>query len=342
MKDKIKMKNKASHQDSQPNHHYTFTPTITTMAIPILFGRRKDAGSVQEKTAPNPKPNPKALIVAKYELSDNVVKFFDAKGFPKKRWVTIKEIPVKEITSVESSGNELNITCGDAVYLFVFKQKSESFDALRVQIQGLLDEQKKTVEKTEKNDARKSDLKAVINSSIGIVDLSFDILMGLQQKRVDWARLEGYSESLGSGWNFTGQTLAPLNLDFAGVSAAIKRQVPKETSKEAYIILKSIYGYFDGLNTDTDQDPGLNVKNAKAAILAYYMINDLLFGRVLGEKDNGKESGALESVLLGLAGGSNVKVSFEALMAGLGRLDVENESVVEDTRTTFREQLKLL
>jgi hypothetical protein len=37
------------------------------------------------------------------------------------------------------------------------------------------------------------------------------------------------------------------------------------------------------------------------------MFNDILFGKVVGELDNEKESLALECVLLNLAKGSNVK-----------------------------------
>jgi hypothetical protein len=133
------MKNKATPQDIQPkNHNYSFTPLITTIAIPMLIGRRKKMESATEKS-PNPKPKPRGVAVAKYELSDTMVKFFDAKGFPKKRWVIIKEIPIHEITSIESFVNELNVTWNGTVYSFVFKQKSESFSALCDQIQGLLE-----------------------------------------------------------------------------------------------------------------------------------------------------------------------------------------------------------
>lgn len=339
------MKNKANPQDIQPkNHHYSFTPLITTIAIPMLIGRRKKTETIQEKS-PKPKPKAKGLAVTKYEVSDNKVTFFAAKGVVKKRWVLIKEIPVYEITSIESFGNELSINWNGAVYSFVFKKKSESFGPLRDQIQGLLEEQKKTMESNEKVHLRKSDLTGVINASIGIVDLSFNILMGLHEKRVNWTRLESYADSLGNNLNFKGQTMAPSNLDFAKVSAAIKRQVPKEISKEAYNILKSIYGYFEGLKPDVDlKENNLNIQKAKAVILAYFTLNDLLFGKVIGEKDSQKESLALEGVLQGLANESNVKVNVEELNVSVDRFGVEgdSESVIEDTRAIFMEQLKQL
>jgi len=48
------------------------------------------------------KPNSKGLDITKYEISHNKIKFFYAKGFLKKRWVLIKEIPIQEISGVES------------------------------------------------------------------------------------------------------------------------------------------------------------------------------------------------------------------------------------------------
>jgi len=176
--------------------------------------------------------------------------------------------------------------------------------------------------------------------------LSFDVLMGLHERRVNWAGLEGIADKLGSSWTFSGQTLAPLNLDFAKVSAAIKKQAPKETAKETFSILKLIYQYFDGLKPDANEKEkaDLNLQNAKAGIVAYYTLNDLLLGKVVGEKDSEKEIYAFEGFLLGLAKESNVKVSFEDLRAKMDGLSgqMDDGSVVEQARGIFKEQLKLL
>jgi hypothetical protein len=339
------MKNKADPNNVHPqNRDYSFTPVITTIAIPmLLFGRRKKAEAAQDKQ-PKHKQKSNGLAVAKYELSENAVKFFAAKGFPKKQWVLIKEIPLQEITNVESFGNELSLTWNGVVYEFALK-KPESFSALRDQIVGILEDQPhETVDNSEVTNPRKSDLTRVINGSIDIVDSSFDILMGLHGKRVNWTRLEKCADRLGNNWSFTGQTLAPLNLDFTGVSAAIKKQVPKETSKEAYNILKLIYEYFNGLKPSDDlKESILNFENAKDAMLAYYTLNDVLFGKVVGDLDNVKESASLESVLLRLADGSNVKVSFGDLKVSVDRLGVgvDGEMVIGDARAIFKEQLKL-
>jgi hypothetical protein len=321
---------------------YAFTPAITTVAFPLLFGRRKEKTAAQEE-APKAKPKPKqkGLATDKYELSDATVKFFAAKGFPKKKWVILKEIPIQEITDVESSGNDLSVTWNGVVYFFVLRKKGELFVSLRDQIQGLLTTQTKTVADTEKANRRKSDLAAAINASVGVVDVSFDVLMGLHEKRVNWVRLEGIVEGLGLGLKVDGGMVAPLNLDFKNLSAAVKAQVPKETSQEAYAILKSIYGYFDALKPDDSQNA--DFQNTKAAILAYYTLNDLLFGKVIGDRDSEKESLALEGFLAGLAKESNVKVSFEELKVCLDGFGGQAENgVVEDARALFRAQLKLL
>jgi hypothetical protein len=73
----------------------------------LLIGRQKNAESIQEKSGENKKPKSKGLAITKYEISDNKIKFFDAKGFLKKHWVLIKEMPVQEINNIESFGNEL-------------------------------------------------------------------------------------------------------------------------------------------------------------------------------------------------------------------------------------------
>ncbi|HLN90007.1 MAG TPA: hypothetical protein VK253_08075 [Candidatus Binatia bacterium] len=336
------MKNKADTQKIQAeNSHILFPPTITTISVPVLFGRGEKTESTYEETHQPKRKKPKSRAVAKYEVSEGVLKFFDAKGFPKKRWALIKEIPISEVSNVENFGNELNITWNGVVYSFVLKKKSESFSELRDQIRGLLEQQQKTEEITDQASLRKIDLTGLVNVSIGIVDLTFDILMGLHEKRIDWMRLEGSADKLGRSWNFTSQTVAPLNLDFEKVSAAIGKQIPKEVAKETFIILKSIYTYFEGLKP-ADMEK-VHFQNAKLSILAYYTLNDLLFGKVIGEKDSRKESLALEDILLSLANESNVKVNFEELQVNMDRLDAEmiDENTIEEARAIFKKKLGL-
>ena len=310
-------------------------------SIPMLIKQRKETESNQEKT-PDLKPKPKKLIIAKYEVSENDVKFFAAKGVFKKRWVIIKEIPVLEITNIECLGRELILTWKGDTYSFIFKQKSGSFDDSRDQILGLLEKQQKTNENKENNNKKQNELTDIIEKSIGVVDWSFDILIGLRKKRVNWTHLENCAESLGSSLTFGGQTIALLNLNFEKVSVALKNQDSKETSKEVFSLLKEIYGYFNELNPDADLNRNsLNFETAKGMILAYYMLNDLLLGKVVGDKNYEKEREALESILQGLTSEGTIKIDSGVIYSVIDRLDVEAESenVIEETRAIFREQL---
>jgi hypothetical protein len=334
------MKDKTDSPDfHRKNYQYTFTPLITTVAFPLLIGRQKNAESTLEKSTENKKPKFKSLAITKYEVSDNKIKFFDAKGFPKKHWVLIKEIPIQEISDVESFGNELKITWNEEVYAFVSKKNSESVNSLCDQIQSLLKDRQKALENNEKSYLRKKDLTKVLC----VIDLSFDILMGLNEKTIDWVHLERNFTGLLDSWKLDERK--PLNLDFTNVSAAIKRRIVEEASKEAYGILKSVYEYFDGLKTqDYQEDDSVNVPNAKNLILTYYMLNDVLFGKVVGELNNEKEILALEGVLLDLANGSNVKFNIEELKNSIDRLGVEEDSerIFKDIRVSFIEKLSLL
>jgi len=334
------MRNNVEQVAQNKNHKFKIVPVITTIALPLLIWGQKNADATTH--TPSPPQKNKGLLIEKYELSNDVLKFFVAKGFPKKRWVQIKEIPVYEITSIESFGNELSISWNGSVYKFIYKKKNESFVMLRDKIRGLLEGQQKTIGITEKTNQRKNDLNSIINSSIDVVDLSFNILIGLSRKKISWDILEMYIDSLGTNLSFKGQIIEPLNLDFGDFIVAIKKQALKETPKEAFKILKAIYNYFDNLKAEDDLN--LELQNAKTAMLAYFTLNDLMFAKFVGGDTCDKENLALESALLSLADKSNIKVSFQELNTGIDSLDVEgeNQGLVEDIRAIFKSQLRLL
>jgi hypothetical protein len=204
------------------------------------------------------------------------------------------------------------------------------------------EKRQKLIEDIGKVVLRRNELLGVLNASIGIIDLTFDILVALQKKRVNWKRLEDYSKGFGENFSFTGQTMPPLNLNLLKILSAIKREIPKETSKEANTILKEIYGYFDTLTLDDDLNESVpNFLSAKAIILSYYTLNDLLLGKVVGEKENKKEIHQLESVLLILANNTEFKVNIEELKVSIDKVFPENdlESSVDDSREIFKKQL---
>jgi hypothetical protein len=212
-------------------------------------------------------------------------------------------------------------------------------------INRTFEKRQKLIEDNEKILLRKNELLEVMNASIGIVDLSFDILIGLQKKRINWQLLESYSEDLGEHFSFVGQSIPSLNLNFLEIFSAIRSQVPKKTSEETHNILKVIYGYFDSLNPDDDLKESVpNFLSAKAIILSYYTLNDLLLGKVVEDKENKKENYQLESVLQILANNTDFIVNVDELKDSLYKVlpgpDLEN--MIDASREIFKEQLQHL
>ena len=305
--------------------------------------RRKQSEDSSDQQKPK-KKKPKGLEVGKFEVSDNTAKFFAAKGWGKKEWIVVREIPVLDIEHIENLDNELNVTWKGVTDSFFTKEKTDSFGKLVEQINGILEDQRKTVETNEKTALRRSELLSVINASIGIVDLSFDVLIGLQDKRINWQQLETFSNGFNENLKFTGQTLPPLNLDFSRIVPAVKTQVPNEASNEAFNILKATYEYFNGLNPDegVKENPP-NFQTVKTLILAYFLLNDLLFGKLVGDKENVRETGELETALKSLAE-ANFKVDVEELKRSIDKINLEGDrqALIEDSRAIFKEQLKQL
>jgi hypothetical protein len=303
--------------------------------------RKKSSDSAGQEKAPKKKQ--KGLEVAKVEVSDNTVKFFVAKGLGKKQWIVVKEIPVLDIEHIEKLENELTVTWKGTADAFFTKEKTDLFGKLVDQVNTILEDQRKTSENNEKVSLRKSELLGAINASVGIIDSSFDVLIGLQEKRINWQRLEGCYNGFKENLSFTAQTMPPLNLDFSKISSAIKSQIPKEASNEAFSILEAVYGYFNGLNLDEDlKEDHPNFHDVKAVILAYFMLNDVFLGKVVGDKENSEEVSQLEGVLQNLAGETNFKVNIDDLKGNIDKmgLDIDKEKVIERSRKIFKEQLK--
>ncbi len=289
-----------------------------------------------------PQPKLKGLAVAKFELTENSLKFFAKKGLRKKRMVVFKEMPIGEIANIEQVGNVLSVTWKDKPNNFVMEKTAGSFGNLSENVKAMIEEQRVASEKKVKADLRKGEVTKALNASLDIVDLSFDVLVSLQEKRVNWKMLESYSAGF-SAVSFTGQTMEPLSLDLSNLLLAIRNRSLKETSEQSYCLLKQAHGYFIGLNAENDiGDSHPNFKDAKALISAYYLLNDLLFGKVVDDKEGGKEASQLKMVLQSLAKETNASVKVDAFKAVLDKADSQKdrENAFEESRALFREQFK--
>jgi hypothetical protein len=313
----------------------------------LLFGKKNNTPPIAQTLSleeSKGKAKPKGIIVGKYEFAEGKLKFYIIKGVFKKRWVAIKEFPAVELTNVESIENGLAITWNGATYYFLHQKKSESFSGLRDQILALLAEQKQTVEKKQKQSQLKADLVAALNSTLGIVDLTFDILTGLHAKRVNWQILNAYSQRLMGGVSWTGQILPPLKVDPSKVLDAITKQVPKEVSKEALGVLKVIYDYFNCLpNKEYTTENSEIFENAKNAMTNYLILNDVMFARVIGQKDDPEELAALGNAFSMLIDESNIKISLDSVASSIIQTRMTGREVDADNfREIFREKFALL
>src|SRR5208282_5974328 len=106
--------------------------------------------------------------VSKVEVSENIAKFFVAKGFGKKQWIVVREIPLLEIEHILKFGNELNVTWKGTTDSFFTKAKTDLFSKLVDQVNIMFEDQRKSKENNEK------ELKAAIrrNELLGIINTS--------------------------------------------------------------------------------------------------------------------------------------------------------------------------
>jgi len=77
-------------------------------------------------------------------------------------------------------------------------------------------------------------------------------------------------------------------------------------------------------------------------ISAYFMLNDLFLGKVVGDKENTQEISQLEVVLQNLAQQTNFKVKPDEVKINIDKigLGTDKEKIIERTREIFKQQLK--
>jgi hypothetical protein len=192
---------------------------------------------------------------------------------------------------------------------------------------------------------KRNEFTKILGVAMEIVDPLFDILRSLHG-RIDWNRVEDYLKRCEENVrNFTNLAAATTNLGFTKLSSAIKEHLPGEISKETYNILKSLYEYFNGLTSkpESPEQTRPNYIDAKTTILAYYTLNDVILGTIVGDEEIGKESNALVTMLENLSKVTDLKMDVDAVKDVVSKLGVEKgkESVIEESRALFRQQLKI-
>ena len=289
---------------------------------------------------------PRSVIaVSDFEILNGVLKFFNVKGLIRKKIVAVRSIPVNEISSVESYRNELSITWNGFTNIFFKKNSFESFTELRDKLRGMIKEYKITLEKNAKPGQRKNELTATIKAIVPVVDTCFDILMSLNQKIPNWKHIAQFCSNLGQNLSINNQFLPSLALDFSRIPLEVELQSAQNVANEVRTFLKFIHEYFAALNVKDDlADMHRNLQDTVTLVSSYYALNDIFFGKVVGEKDNKTENLYLEDSLLYLSESTNFKVNVEEIKVSINRFDVEDDkdTVVGDTREIFKAQLSQL
>ena len=124
------------------------------------------------------------------------------------------------------------------------------------------------------------------------------------------------------------------------------KHLAAELSKEAYNSLRALFEYFNGLTSQSEFPAQIhpNYGDAKQVILAYYTLNDIVLGMLVGAEDVGTESIELLAALDDLSKGTGLTVDVVAVKAVLNKLvaEKEKESVIEECRSVFKQQLNAL
>jgi len=316
--------------------------TIST--LPLLFGRKKielQSVETQAVTTKSKPSKPAGFPVAKYDIAEDKLRFFNKTGLSKKRWIVTKEFPIYELTKMEHRGNWLSLSWNDQIYSFILNPAGESFAKLVQQITELQEAHQKYLQKTQQAALHKSELLTIMNTSLLITDGSFDILMDLHKKRVNWPQIEQHVQTLGNTYHFKPQTLLPLTVDFSQVAIAVQNQTAQKTAQETFNILKIIWTYFNELQSPTDlTDISPNVGQVRNVVLAYFTLNDLWFANILGEADTQNEFDAFRHQLTDLTTQTQFGANTDEFFSMM-----ENTSAswdICDARILFRERLKQL
>jgi hypothetical protein len=279
------------------------------------------------------------------EVIDDTIRFYLEKGRFRKEQILEKEIPMSEVEEANLVGNELSVTWKGAHDIFVL-ENIESSDTFLGKVLRVSEEQEKP-SKSEEAVAHLSNKKGkLIGAAMDITDLLFDILRGLNGW-VDWDRIEKMlKKSLIKIEELLDRKISFVDLDFSKLSMAIKERVHEEVSKEIFSLLKLMYDYFVTEQSENQTLKGINQNDfdLKIAIQAYYILNDIVLGSVIGDEELVEEQEELLLTLEDLGKSANLKINIGAIKAIVCKLcdDKGKETLIKKSRKLFRSQIKNL
>jgi hypothetical protein len=275
-----------------------------------------------------------------FELAENAIRFYHAKSPYRKNKEDNNETAIADIDNLSREENQIIIISKSKEETFAFK---ESLTALVYEsINKAWINQKKPLEETVFNQ-QQTELAKTFKVVTNIVDSLFDALVSLHG-RIDW----DYTESCVKRYQKTaasakGQTLLEPSPKFERLFSSIKERQVEESSKEIQRTLELLYRNVFGINSENLMLNKFGPRdNAfKGAILAYFTLNDILLGHVVGDEESVRESNELAIILNGLAQTSNTQIDTIAVIESLNK-QVENKTQngFSESRTLLLIQLK--
>jgi len=279
------------------------------------------------------------------EFAEGTLKFYVERGRFKKKSEVVREIPLTDIENAALSGTELSITWKGVADIFIV-EKEEPANAIFEEVDSALKKQKETLETERTPPQIPNDLIDTIKASLETTDSLFDILMSLHG-RFDWNRLENALKSSEENANLLPiQKTGIMIIDFTKLESTIRNNRLEEISKEVYDTLKSLSGQLNelALNNVLPEKVHPDYEDAKRIILAYYTLNDIIIGTIVGDKEINRERNELAAMLEGLAKTVELHIDVDAIIRVSDRLVNEkvDESLIEQNRRVFKQQFTCL
>jgi hypothetical protein len=278
-------------------------------------------------------------------VTGDAVKFYVETGRFRKHRKIVREIPLADVESVERQGNDLSIIWKGTTDMFVSEQAAQ-VEPIYERITSALKERTKNVENKEPTDQKRTELAQMVGNAVDTADSLFDLIKNLHG-RVDWRLVEtSFKQSEENVKNLASQANS-LCLDITQLSVAMQERRSKEIAEKTYDVLKALYGHFDGITLSVENMEQFhpNRQDARLAIQAVYVLNDMLLGTVVGDDEVEKEGAELLKVLDELSRLPSLKIDANAVKTSLDKLCAEKEKqglMIEEIRLMLEQQLKEL
>jgi hypothetical protein len=279
------------------------------------------------------------------EFKDSFVRFYVEKGLVQKQKETKKEISIDVVDGVRFEENNLTIAMQGTSEVFEV-QKGESADFLLEKLKAALDEKHKTLEAEENAKRLQQRLIKTIIGVNSIADDLFEVLIGLHG-RIEWDNIRIHiNNAQGSFDSLAKEELIKTDLGIGKNILIGKGHKTQEISGSIFLDLKSMYDCMNSLTPENGPADKMHPNNedARIAVRANYTMNDIILGQVVGDKEIGKETNELFSMLGEISKQTGQTANVDSLKEVINKLLTQDptDAYIQECRSVFKQQLKQL